>query len=164
MKDGTMSRISRQRNGIPERDPIRTIPDKKFVSFTTISRMYDECAIQRFDYLHRFFYTWYWTSSALVIVLSTISGAVSAPSMLASTDEAVNGVLSAIGVTAGILAATILSIEKIVNVQTISNDCRWARGELAYYLADRSEMPARMFNRINNINLLCFQHPRRCDI
>ena len=139
--------------------------DDKLVPYSTLIKVYDECAVDRFDELHRFFYVWYWISSVTAILLSTISGAVAGPNLLrrAGSDDHLHDILSLVGLITGIASAFILSLEKIVNLLRIAGDCKYARGELAYYLARRTDMPMASFNRISKMGLLCFKHPKRCE-
>lgn len=167
MKKGEVVKIKpKSASQLPAYKPSgREENESKFVPYSTLIRVYDECAVDRFDELHRFFYVWYWISSVTAILLSTISGAVAGPNLVrqAGTDDNLHDVLSLIGVIAGISSAFILSIEKIVNLLHIADDCKWARGELAYYLARRADMPMASFDRISKMGLLCFKHPHKCD-
>lgn len=139
--------------------------DSKFVPYSTLIKIYDECAVDRFDELHRFFYVWYWISSVSAILLSTVSGTVSGPNLVRApeSDDHLHDILSLIGVITGILAAFILAIEKIVNLLRIADDCKFARGELAYHLARRADMSMTTFDRISKVGLLCFKHPHKCN-
>ena len=138
---------------------------EKFVKYSVLIQIYDECSVDRFDELHAFFYTWYWLSSLLTIMLSTISGATSGPNLLRGedSDRRVHDALSFVGLVTGILSACILSVEKIVDVHKIANECKWARGELQLYLKEKSDMPYKTFDQINKIGLMCFRHPQKCQ-
>ncbi len=127
--------------------------------------MYDDRSVQRFDELHRIFYTWYWVSSVLAIMLSVTSGAVSGPNAFTNisftADDQIHDTLSIIGVATGIASAVLLSIEKTVNLQRVADDCKWARSLLAYCLAEHADMSIRDYERLSNIGLLCFQFPQK---
>ncbi len=138
---------------------------KKYIPYSVVKELYDECSVQRFDELHSFFYTWYWLSSVLSILLTTISGATSAPNLVRDSDKDsfFHDTLSLVGLVTGILSAFLISIEKVADVQRVADNCKYARGELAHVLASKDDIPEKIFVRITNTDLMWFKHPRKCE-
>lgn len=134
---------------------------KKTVPYTTLVAIYDECSMKEFGRLHSLFYSLYWAAAITVIILTTISGSASVPGL--SDGSGTSFELSIITFMGNIIATIIVSAEKIVNLSKTAEECSYARAELQYHLADKSDMPVRSFERISKIKLLWFQHPSKCN-
>lgn len=136
-----------------------------YIDASTLARIYDNCSVRTFDRYHIIFYTIHWIFAVAIITLSTLSGLASAPSLAsdsASGEPEFFG-LDELSTYAGIGAAIVASIDKIVNFHKIADDCRFARSELAWYLSNRQRMPRRVYDQIAQCRLLCFSHPRKCS-
>ena len=138
----------------------------KYVSYQSIYDMYDWCSVNDFDLYHRIFYTWYWLASLISIVLSTTSGALNGPNLFQGekTNSNTRDTLALLALITGVLSAMVASITHIVDVKFVADECKYARGELAFYLTEQIPMPRHVFDRIAKIGLLCFPHPRKCRV
>ena len=130
--------------------------DKKshFITSEALKKIYDDCALERFNTLSRTFYIMHWLFHFLVIFLSSTSAAVTIP--------ANNEFFSNISTISGFSAGIITSILSISNFKETSTQCTEARYELNYYISNNKSMPKHVYDKIGGINLLCFKHPRKC--
>lgn len=142
----------------------KSVDTKKVVPYAVLVSLYDECAVQRFDQLSTIFYTWFWINAVMSILLTTISGATSAPLLVRSegVDDSVHIGLSWVGLVSGLTSAFLIAMEKVADLPGIANECRFARAELAHYLARKEPMPEKIFGRIEEMRLMWFSHPRKC--
>lgn len=140
-----------------------TTKKKEFISHDALVKLYDECSLEKFDKLHRIFYSIYWINSTLIIILSTLSGLAQTPAVAHDGTDNMEDLFSIISLFSGITAAILTAIDRIVSFLKVADACRDARGELAYYLASKEPMPKRNFDKISQIGLLCFKHPTKCE-
>jgi len=138
------------------------IKESTSISAEALAMMYDDCSLKTFDRYHTIFYTLHWIMAVIIILLSTLSGLASTPALV--SDEVPPSYLNYISTGAGIGAAVITAIDKIANFHLIAIQCNVARSDLSYYLSKKSKMPKHTYDKIGQIKLLCFAHPRRCSL
>ena len=155
-----------KRYTVPTTKELETRADQrnKYTSTVALHDMYDWCSVNDFDFYHRIFYTWHWVASVTAIILSTISGVLNGPNLVqgSSQDPDQQQILALTALVAGVVSGALASITQIVNVKFVADECKYARAELAFYLTESLPMPRHVFDRIAQIGLLCFPHPRKC--
>ena len=134
-----------------------------YVSADALARIYDDCAIRKFDQYHTIFFTIHWCFAVVIISLSTLSGLASTPALTNNSSAEADAWLNPVSTAAGLTAAILASIDKIVNFQRVADDCKYARSELVFYVAQKRKMPRHTYDRIGQTRLLCLRHPSQCS-
>jgi len=136
--------------------------DGTTVSYSTYSKIFDECAADKFRSYASRFTCIYFALSISQILLSAVAALFQTTTITSDLGDDVEQALNTASIGLGFSAAFVGSVLHITKVHVAAYECNLAYANLSLYLSSKKAMPIHLYESVMKTHTFCHPVPRRC--